>query len=337
MLPQKCMGRSCLEIEQALRKDIFETIKRRFRKCLDPTFSCDNPAIDAHSVQRASALSRIAVNNHVYQPKGGIKGDALAFGLRKVGCRQASVFPGMCAKHDSEFFRPIDAKPLASDDPQQLFLLAYRAVTKHLHDVMEAAMRLQMVYSGLVSRGDASATVPDPAGMEAFIQFLTFWNLWKYREAHYDRDILKGRYDNIKHSIFKIENERPLVAASTFFFIDEKRYGQPFAALATNVVPLSDSETVVIFSYAKQHSGKARKFIAPVIAAGGQKQKYELSYLLINNAENWFISPQVVESWPENKRKLIERAFGAAFPSEGTVAERIPELMLFNCGCTSET
>lgn len=94
------------------------------------------------------------------------------------------------------------------------------------------------------------------------------------------------------------------------------------------MVPTSLTETVVIFSYAGEHSKKVKNYVAPIILAKGQEQKYELSYLLLNRAENFFVSPREVDCWSIGKRKHIETAFVSTIFG-GSALERTPELMLF--------
>ena len=309
--------------------DFYATMKSRFTKCLDPTLTCEHDAIKAHSVQNANALSLIGEDNHVYELKMRNTGGEPVCVFQKVGRNNASTFTGYCQQHDTEIFRPIDTKPLATDDLEQLFLIAYRSVTRELHATMEGAMRVQGAYQNLVATGKDSGTEPSPAAVEATQHFLKAWGVWKYRYKYFDKDIFRSRFGNIKHSIFKIENEQPILTASSFFSVDHKPWGKPFAAVIVNVVPTSPTETVVIFSYASEHSGKARKYVAPVILAEGQEQKYELSYLLVNRAENFFVSPRVINHWSDEKRKHIETSFFSTVVA-GEVLDRAPELMLFD-------
>ena len=73
--------------------------------------------------------------------------------FEKVGRNQASTFPGFCSRHDTEIFKPLDTKPLSLDDAEQLFLIAYRSLTRELHTVMEAAMRLQTTLERQIAEG----------------------------------------------------------------------------------------------------------------------------------------------------------------------------------------
>ncbi len=96
----------------------------------DAPSTCEGQLIDAHSVQRAGGLSRIARNGKVYlfTPRDPFalerSGGRLIPNL--VGYRQATTFRGFCGKHDNSLFAPIEDVPL-EPTTEQLTLLAYRA------------------------------------------------------------------------------------------------------------------------------------------------------------------------------------------------------------------
>lgn len=51
---------------------------------------------------------------------------------RLIGVRQASTFTGFCCHHDTELFRPLETRPFITSK-EQLFLLAYRAISKEVY------------------------------------------------------------------------------------------------------------------------------------------------------------------------------------------------------------
>ncbi|MBC2857987.1 hypothetical protein [Stappia sp. 28M-7] len=308
--------------------DFFKTMKVRFEKCLEPTLSCTEPAISAHSVQNATTLSLIAEQNHVYELRMRVRNGGPQCAFEKVGRNQASTFPGFCGHHDTEVFKPIDTKPLSLEDMEQLFLIAYRSVTRELHTVMEAAMRLQTTLERQIAAGVVPKDAPSPAMLEATGHMMKAWGVWKHRLEFYDRPFIKGRFGDVLHSTFTIEGRKPILASSSFFSVDDKAWGKRFAALTLNVIPMSATQSTVIVSYPKELSGKARRYVAPIFLKSGEERLYALSHMLVDRAENFFVSPSHVESWPEEKRKSIEDAFVGTV-IHGQPAKPSPDLMLF--------
>lgn len=301
--------------------------KTRYGKCLEPKMECGNDAIRAHSVQNATALKLIEESNHVYEIGMKVVAGKPEPSLDLIGRKKASTFLGLCANHDASIFKAIDTKPLSPDDIEQLFLVAYRSVTRELHTVLEGAMRVQLGYQMLVSKGKVSADKPSAPGMEAMQHMMKAWSVWKYRYKFFDPIFESKKYSQIKHSVFKFEGEQPCLAASSFFSVDLKPWGKPFAALILNIIPSGPTETTVIFSYAGAHSGRARKYTAPVMTQKGEGRKYELSYMLINRAENFFLSPRIVDAWSGKKKETVVNAcIQSVF---GSQPKRVSDLMLF--------
>jgi hypothetical protein len=67
--------------------------------------------------------------NHVCQLAASPPDD---IGLIEVGWKQASVFPGYCAKHDSEVFEPLERFPFTGTH-EQCVLQSYRSVCNELY------------------------------------------------------------------------------------------------------------------------------------------------------------------------------------------------------------
>jgi hypothetical protein len=96
---------------------------------------CEGVVIEAHSISRNAALSKIARNQQVYQPNADPFTTKRAEGepqltLRYI--RQATTFTGFCSEHDSSVFRPIDLGEIAPTR-EQIFLLHYRSLCRELY------------------------------------------------------------------------------------------------------------------------------------------------------------------------------------------------------------
>jgi hypothetical protein len=306
---------------------LFETLKLRYGRCLDPEMSCDGAAIRAHSVQKATAIDRIAENDHVYELQMKFVEGTPRCEFNLVGRNRASTFTGFCSSHDSELFRPIDTQPLSLVDKRQLFLIAYRSVSRELHASLEGAMRMQSAYLDLAAEGKVPRDEPSSKGLEAIQHMLKPWAVWQYRQRYFDARFKDRKYGEIRHLKFKIKNAPPRLAASSFFSADLKPWGQPFAAVIVNIIPTKEDETVVVFSYSKDHARRATEYLRPITRSSGEQKKYELSHLLVDRAENFFLRPSVVDSWSQEKRAAIEKAFNDTV-LEGS-PPKDPVLMLF--------
>lgn len=296
--------------EGQAKQAFYTSIKKRFSRCLESTWSCENASINSHSVQNATALSLIEEAGHVIEMRMNFSAQPPRPELRSIGRNDASTFPGFCQQHDTEIFKPIDTKPLDIEDEEQLFLLAYRSVSRELLAVMDGAIRVQGGLNFLVENGVVRSDETSAPMVQATVQLLRSWGMYKYRNRFYDSAILRKRFGQIKHSVFAIEGEKPVLAASSFFSVKPpKRPGHLFPGVSLNVVPMTQSKTVVVFSYASDHSGDVRKYIAPIILAKGGAQKQRLSEMIVYRAENFFISPSQVASWSEDKRRTIETTF----------------------------
>jgi hypothetical protein len=317
-----------LSKEQSNISDFFKTMKVRFQKCLEPTLTCPKPAIKAHSVQNATSLGLIAEQNHVYELRMSVRSGVPQCTFEKVGRNQASTFPGFCGRHDTDIFKPIDTKPLSLEDAEQLFLIAYRSVSRELHTVMEGAMRLQMTLERQIAAGVVPKDAASSAMLEATGHMMKAWGVWKHRLEFYDRPFEKGRFDDVLHSTFTIEGRKPILASSSFFSVDDRAWGKRFAAVTLNVIPTSETQSTVIVSYPKEQSGKARRYFAPIILKRGEERLYALSHMLVDRSENFFISPSHLDGWSAEKRKAIEDAFVGTV-IRGQSATPSPNLMLF--------
>jgi hypothetical protein len=317
-----------MSTEGQQKAQFYDAIKLRFNKCLDVTMSCSHAAIRAHSVQNSTALSYIEEDGHVSELRLRIENDKPVCRFQRIGRNNASTFTGLCGTHDTELFKPIDTKPLNITDAEQLFLIAYRSVTRELHVVMESAIRIQTTFERQAAIGLVPKDQPSPQMIEATKAMYKSWLVWRYRFNHYDNALVKGQFNNILHSTFVVKARQPVLAASSFFPDSDIKDPKKLTRIALNIIPTAADETAVIFSYPKSQSGIARKRIAPIILKSGDEKLLALSTLMLDATENFFVRPSHLLSWPDEKRETIEKSFMTTI-SEAAYLKAKPEFMLF--------
>jgi len=146
------------KVMNELKSLIYTQSKKEYKQCLwlRPKFHCNKDCIKAHSIQNRQILDQLASKNHVVMavPKQNLNtetGPEIEF--KQVGRNQATTFTGLCQKHDSELFRPIDINEFDVSNEQQKFLIAYRSVLRELHTRIKAAIDSQTSYQESVELG----------------------------------------------------------------------------------------------------------------------------------------------------------------------------------------
>src|SRR3984893_6019564 len=140
--------------KKQLLLSFFKSDKWRFNRCLAPGMRCTSTAIQAHSLQNSQVLDLLVRDGHVKALTKRIDkeiGPIIFFD--DVGRNQGRTLAGFFAKHDSGIFKPIEANAFRTTDSEHLFLVAYRAVARELHAVMEGASKIQSAYLKRVELG----------------------------------------------------------------------------------------------------------------------------------------------------------------------------------------
>jgi hypothetical protein len=306
----------------------FKTQNWRFGKCLEPTMKCNESAIRAHSIQNSRIIDLLEERNHVVmlRPQYTKRGPKIEFKL--IGRNEASTFTGLCSKHDSSLFAPIDTKELDVTDHEQLFLLAYRSVTRELHAVMEGAAKIQSAYLSRVERGIDPKDEPSPAGLLATQQLINAYETYRYREENYDHAFLSRQCGTLKHDILPISPQLPCIAVSALFSLDDVWNGDDIVRVALNVFPIDREMTLAIFSYSNRDERLARANLDRVISGKGDLQRYELSKLILSSVENFLISPRQYQKWSAAKAARIRETFASTIFDNANLKDH-PDLMLF--------
>jgi hypothetical protein len=299
------------QAKQALKAHAFRVRSVGLRRCLAPSNDCDQPAIKAHSVQREGAVRLLSSDGHVIQFRqrlGLDRGPEIRF--ESVGINRATVFTGLCARHDSLLFHPLEREALDLASPEQLFLFSYRAILRETHVSMEAAARLQSTYQKQCNLGLVDGNVPTRGGMFAVQRLAIAYETWLYKRE-IDKALLRGDLGAITHDILDLGATGPCVAVSALFSLDDAPIGDDVARVALTVLPTVEGCTYAILGYTSRDATPARRRLRSVLKAPAAKLRYRLSRLILDSTENIVIHPQHFARFPDAKRKTILGFFRA--------------------------
>lgn len=296
-------------IEKELLSSFFKRDRWRLNLCLAPGMTCTSVAIRAHSLQNSQVLDLLVRDGHVKAFAKMIdKETGPVIFLDDVGRNRARTFSGFCAAHDSDIFKPIDTNTFRSTDSEHLFLVAYRAVARELHAVMEGASKIQSAYIKRVELGLDSADEPSPAGMVAIEHFVKAYQTYLYKQR-LDQALVSKQYDTLLHDARRIRHEEPTAAVCSLFSIDGVSRNDDWVRVALNVLPLNRNESIAVFSYLPEDAALARSSLGLILTSDGFYQKYLLSKLILNNCENFVISPAYHDKWSPEKKSAVTDYF----------------------------
>lgn len=317
-----------LRHRKELISNMFRVMSADIERCYAAPLGCVEPAIRAHSVQNARVLALLEEKGHVVVPETKLD---ISTGpstiLRKVGRNKATTFAGLCARHDQELFAPIDTGSLDPGDPEQQFLLAYRAAYFESHATVRAAWQVQTGYLKRVELGLDPKDEPSPSGMFAVDRMMVAYETHMFK-AGLDEAYVSRRFNVLSHDLLTLTVTEPTVAASALFSLDERRGDRERILVGLNVLPLSQTRTIALFSYRKGDAKKARHSLRSILRSSGDRQLYEVSRRLLNNCANFALSPRYVDSWPLSKRAEIVSFFTRTALRDELEYEH-PDLVLF--------
>ncbi len=305
-------------MESGSKKIYFDLLKTKWQRCLDPEESCEQQPIRAHSLQNARILDQLCRNGHVIMPSLRHNSDgesSVAFNL--VGRNKATIFMGLCAKHDERTFKPIDAFHCDFSNPQHLFLISYRSILKEAHACFEKAYKKQTAYMARVSGGLSPGDKPDAAGLEATAWLVNAYDTYRYKRI-FDEAYLGGDYAAVHYLHFEFADLNPSIGVSSLFSLDDLEWPEDVARVTLNVFPL-DKNVHVIFTFTEVDRPIVHQFLDRVRSASEYYQRYLISKIILQHCENFVISPQYFDGMSQEKQEAIKSFF------ETTCSKNLPD------------
>jgi len=292
-----------------LLAELFRLRGSEFAKCWWPVDSCSNQAIRAHSVQNARAFDLLCEEGHVIAPVLRLRaGNGPDISLERVGRNRATTFLGLCSIHDQQLFAPIEKHALDIHDQRHQFLLAYRATYYETHATAAAAVLLQSGYRKTTDLGINPHDAPSRAGMAAVERMVVSYETWKYKSI-LDEAYLEGRFDALEHDLLELRVNRPTIAASVLFSLDDVERGDDVVRVCLTVLPVEPTLTYALLSYLPQDAALARASLTRVLDSHGNYQQYELSRRLLNHGQNFVLAPSFVASWSATRLETVTDLF----------------------------
>lgn len=234
-----------------------------------------------------------------------------------VGRNVATTFTGLCSAHDAAIFRLIDNADIDPGNDEQLFLLAYRAVLREMHAVMQAAIAGQAAYAKKVDLGLVDGTKPTPDGLRATSGLINAYDFYEYKRQ-FDDLLLSRSFDRIRYSGFVLPNTAPTLAVSSVFTPVElaQRQMDPERIVLT-ILP-REGDVLVVMSYTESDAEYVRAHLLPLEAAEGDYRKYLISKIVLRNSDNFVLKPSYYFELSEHQRETIGRFYA------GTVLTDLP-------------
>ncbi|MBL9162291.1 MAG: hypothetical protein JNL18_06145 [Planctomycetaceae bacterium] len=280
---------------------------KKLETCHEPSRACTADAIRAHSIPSSSVLTQLAEDGHVVMPQ-------LSFGappttsvsLKSIGVNKATTFTGLCAVHDSSIFRPIDLSTPDCQNPEHLFLMAYRAVLREYHVVLTSALQVQANYTKQVDLGMAAPNASSQLGMFATGQLINAYESHEYKLL-FDAAYLASDWSGLEHRVISLQGQGPVIAVSSMFSLDDLP-AEETPRVTLTVFPRATG-TEVVFSAIPRDAQAVFQHLDRLFAAQGHYQKYLLSKLILQSCDNFVLSPSHFEHMPAENRNLIAGYF----------------------------
>jgi hypothetical protein len=288
--------------------DFIKIHNTRPGRCLYPLDDCLNEPIKAHSIQNARAFELLQENNHLIQIRSRFDktiGPTPEF--CSIGRNEASTFLGLCAVHDAELFRIIDANALDPESPQHMFLLAYRSILKEFHAVVSSFIKIQTSYlkqfkDGLIPGEDESKDMLP-------IEWLAkAYDTHTYKEP-FDIALRGQNFAFVRHKYVVLDKQRPTVACSQLFSADSIAIEDDVLRVILNVFPINLNQTLVVFSSSAREFPDMINYAQRCWTGDDNFVKYEISKMIIRNCENFFINPAAFRTWTSEKTHAIREFY----------------------------
>ena len=265
---------------------------------------CGKKAIKAHSVQNSRVLELLCYQGHLIQLTliHNKKSEPI-FQFEKVGRNNATTFKGLCSKHDTEIFKPIECNPINYDTDEHLFLISYRSVLWEYHAKISAAQKYSFIANKIKNNHTEIFQNSSEFEVEHSAFVIEAWREYKHK-LKYDFIYEYKAYECIKSKFFVISTTQPTIAASAVINTGRNEQND-FSRATLNVLPLNNNKTLVLISWLYDDDSNVVKYFDNIFNYNNSNIDVVISKMLIQNSENVVISPNFFNTWSEQKKSKI--------------------------------
>lgn len=284
--------------------DFLDLARLKVNRCMAPG-DCPQRAIAAHSIQKSRFIRPLAEDGHVMSVKlNATPRDGLTIDFRSTGVNQATTFTGLCSTHDDTIFSPIEKSDIDFSSPEHLFLLAYRCTLSEAHEQMESASRVQGACISRVGRGLDSPDAPSYAGAQAVSRIAVAYEAYQYK-CRLDSALETRRFGCLRHQVVRVRTTSATVAGNSVYSVDDVAVGMDWMRIHLNVLPVSEDETVVVFSYLTEASKKALRHLRPVLSTKDFDARARLSQFIADGCGNLVFRPSFISGWTHARKEAF--------------------------------
>ncbi|WP_144259405.1 hypothetical protein [Methylocystis sp. ATCC 49242] len=314
------------------RLRLFHTAEKRWAKrwsrpspCMHE--GCTEPSIPrSHSISLSASMKLIAEHGHVVTPKLGKTG----IEMERIGIRDASTFPGFCARHEAQFMEFETKKEMSSN--RHYLLQTFRTLCREIFRMRHQKEKLESALNGYRElRREFVATrirqVHHSKPLE--VRDIRFEND-EYEDSAVeaidsiseDLPILERLYrdlfDDIENattesSLFVISFDLRLpVCLSGLGILNYVEGSKTMRALCLLAIVPEERQTKIIVGAAKEHANALASYCSngtsPALLA-------MMESWLCHGSDHWFMTPSEWHAIPESRQKAILGRISDPHPS----------------------
>jgi hypothetical protein len=289
------------------------------QKCLYPLLGngqCSGTVIEAHSISRNAALTKIARDHKVYQMDLDPFRIAKAQGepqLKLEYIKSATTFTGFCSAHDSNLFRPIDQGNMIPTREQAL-LLHYRSLCRELYvkqptlktnELLREADRgksveFQQMVQGLVTARKVSIT-------DALGQLAQDKTACDQALGSADFSVLQGAFVRFRKtpSLACAGYTQPTFDFAGSEIQDMDDMTTPFLNLSFTLLP-DVVGGIAVFSWLSNAEVVCRPFVQSFMAVNDDRKSDALVQYVFDSFENFAAEPMWWEGLAETAKNELK-------------------------------